>query len=451
MKIIIFGCGKIGTTIISALSNEGHDIVAIDRNSETVEEISNIYDVMGLCGNGVDCAVMTEAGVDTTDLFIAVTGSDELNMLSCFLAKKLGAKHTVARIRTPEYNDEDLGFLKHQLNLSATLNPELLAAQEIFDVLHFPFAVKVETFSNRSLKIIDIIIKENSPFANLSLSQLRQKIPASFLICHVERNEEIFIPDGNFVLKIGDKIGITATDAELMKLVKLTGVSQKPIKTVMILGAGKMAYYLSKLLVRSGVKVKIIDKDKKRCIEFSNLIPEATMICGDGMSKEVLFEEGLESTDAFIALTGNDEQNILISFTAVNNVPTVIAKVNHHALATTAEKLGLDRVISSKGAVSNLISRYVRALENSVGSNVEKLYKVMEGKAEVLEFNVLSDFEYVNIPLREMTLKKNILIAGIIRKRKSIIPSGADIIMPGDRVIVVASGHMLGDLTDIIE
>lgn len=450
MKIIILGCGKIGSTIISTLANEGHEIVAIDRSAEVIEEITNIYDVMGLCGNGVDCDVMNEAGVQSTDLFIAVTSSDELNMLSCFLARKLGAKHTIARIRTPEYNDEDLVFLKNELDLSATLNPELLAAHEIYDILHFPSATKVETFSNRKLKIIDFIIRDGSPFVDLSLSQIRQKYNANFLICCVVRNDEVFIPDGNFVIKSGDRIGITATNAEFMKLMKFAGLSQKPVKSVMMLGAGKTTYYLAKMLTQNGVKVKIIDKDKDRCIEFSNKIPEAIMIYGDGMNKEVMFEEGLESTDAFIALTGNDEQNILISFTAVNVVPTVIAKVNHHALASTAEKLGLDRVISAKNATSSLISKYVRALENSLTSNVEKLYKIADGKAEVLEFNVSADFKSVNIPLKEMKLKKNILIAGITRGRKSIIPSGADSILPGDTVIVVASGIILGDLSDIL-
>lgn len=450
MKIILFGCGKIGSTIISTLAKEGHEIIAIDKSNVAIEEVTNIYDIMGLCGNGVDCAVMTEAGIESADLFIAVTGSDELNMLSCFLARKLGAKHTIARIRTPEYNDEDLGFLKHELDLSATLNPELLAAHEIFDNLHFPSAIKVETFSNRSLKIIDFLLKENSPFVELSLSQLRQKYNLSFLICRVERNDEIFIPDGNFVLKVGDKVGITATNTDFMKLMKETGLSKKPVKSVMLLGAGKITYYLAKMLVQSGVKVKIIDKDKDRCLEFSNMIPEAQIIYGDGMNKEVLLEEGLESTDAFIALTGNDEQNILISFTTVNIVPTVIAKVNHHALATTAEKLGLDRVVSAKSATSSLIARYSRALENSLGSNVEKLYKLADGKTEVLEFNVLPDFKYVHIPLKDMKIKKNILVAGIIRGRKPFIPSGSDMIEPGDKVIVVASGIILGDLTDIM-
>lgn len=451
MKVIIFGCGKIGSTIISTLVKEGHKIVAIDRSNEAVDEITNIYDVMGLCGNGVDCAVMTEAGIESTDLFIAVTGSDELNMLSCFLARKLGAKHTIARIRTPEYNDEDLGFLKHELDLSASINPEKLAAHEIFDILHFPSAVKVETFSNRSLKIIDFIIHENSPFADLTLSQLRQKFAANFLVCNVVRNDEVYIPDGNFKIKVGDKIGITATDSEFMKLMKIAGLNQKPVKSVMILGAGKIAYYLAKMLVENGVKVKIVDKDKDRCLEFSNMIPEVTMIYGDGMNKEVLFEEGVENAEAFIALTGNDEQNILISFTTVNQVSTVIAKVNHHELAVTAEKLGLDRVVSAKSATSSLMAKYARALENSLGSNVEKLYKLIDGKAEVLEFNVLPDFNYTNITLKDMKIKKNVLIAGIIRGRRSIIPSGSDIILPGDRVIVVASGMILGDLKDIME
>ncbi len=451
MKIIIFGCGKIGSTIISTLCVEGHEIVAIDRCNETVEEISNIYDVIGICGNGVDCAIMSEAGVEQCDLFIAVTGSDEMNMLSCFLAKKLGAQHTIARIRNPEYNDVDLAFLKQQLDLSDAINPELLAAHEIYDILHFPFAVKVETFSNKTIKIVEIILKDDSPFVDLSLSEARQKFQDNFLVCHVVRNEEVIIPDGNFVMQSGDKIGITAGNSEILKLMKSIGVSQRPIKSVMILGAGKIAYYLAKMLIRDGVKVKIIDKDKETCLSFSNLIPEATIILGDGMNKEVMREEGIDSSDAFIALTGNDEKNILISFTAVESVGTVIAKVNHHALATTAEKLGLDRVVSAKSAVSSVISKYVRALDSSKGSNVEKLYKIMDGKAEVSEFKVLADFSYCNIPLKDMKLKNNILIAGIVRKRKAIIPSGNDYIMPDDRVIVVASGIILSDLKDIME
>ncbi len=452
MKIIIFGCGKIGTTLISSLSNEGHDIVAIDRSPKVIEEVANIYDVIGLCGNGIDCDTMEEAGIDEAELFVAVTGSDELNMLGCFMARKMGAKHTVARIRNPEYNDENLSFMKQQLHISVTLNPELSVAHEIFNLLRFPSATKIETFSERKLEIVDFHLKDDSPIIGQSLSELRRKNSASFLVCDVVRGDEVFIPDGNFVLKEGDTVGLTASHDEIKKLFKSLGMIEKHAKSVMILGASKITYYLAKRLLADGVTVKIVEKDADTCAEFSRILPQAIIIYGDGMDQEVLLEEGLPSTDAFIALTGNDEQNILTSFFAVNcEVPTVISKVNRPELASTAEKLGLDRIVSTKNTVSNVVARYARALENSMGSNVETLYKLVDGKAEALEFNVLPDFEYCNIPLKDMKFKKNVLIAGIIRQRKPIIPSGSDVIMAGDKVIVVTSGRILGDLSDIME
>ncbi len=451
MKIIIFGCGKIGSAIISSLVNEGHEIVAIDRDPAVIEEITTQYDVMGLCGNGVDCNIMNEAGVGLAELFIAVTGSDELNMLSCFLAKSLGAKNTIARIRTPEYNDSDLVYLKQKLNMSVTLNPESLVAHEIYDILHFPSAIKVETFSSRSFKIIDFIVKEDSPFANTTLWEARKQTQTKFLICHVVRGDEVFIPDGNFRVLPGDKIGFTAPKRDLSKLIS-TSSGRKRLKNVIILGASKISYYLSKLLIEEGINVKIIEIDKERCLEMSNVLPDVTFINGDGMNQEILLEEGLKDADAFIALTGNDEQNILSSFAASGqSVPTVIAKVNKPELAITAEKLGLDRIVSTKSSISSIIARYARAIENSLGSNVETLYKLMDGKAEVLEFNVLPDFKGTNIPLRDMKLQKNILITGIIRNRQPIIPSGEDVILPYDKVVVVASGRQLDDLNDILE
>lgn len=452
MKIIIFGCGKIGTTITAALTGEGHDIIVIDKNTKAVEEVSNIYDVMGLCGNGIDRDTMLEAGVEDAELFIAVTGSDELNMLSCFLARCMGAKHTVARIRNPEYNDDDLGFMKHHLDISVALNPELLVAKEIFNILRFPSAVKVETFSGKNLEIVELHLKADSPFVGITLSELRKKHPEKFLVCNVMRDDEVYIPDGNFELKAGDRIGVTAAHNEIQKLLKNSGMPQKQPKSVMILGAGRITYYLAKMLIGIGVLVKIVEIDQQICSYFSKILPGAIMILGDGMQPEVLLEEGISSADAFIALTGNDEENILSSFfVAGQKVPTVISKVNRPELAATAERLGLECIVSPKSTVSNIISRYVRALNNSVGSNVETLYKLMDGKAEVLEFKVRDDFKYTKIPLRDMSLKKNVLVAGIIRGRKPIIPNGDDIILPDDNVVVLAAGQKFHDLSDIIE
>ena len=452
MKVIIVGCGKIGQTIIEDLAAEGHDLVAIDLNQDVVDEISNIHDVMAVCGNGTDFNTLVEASVQNTEMFIAVTSSDEVNMLSCFIARKLGAKHTIARIRNPQYNAESIAFLRQHLDLSMAINPEMLAAREMFNILKLPSAVKIATFSVRNYEIVELILKEGSLLTGIKLSDLRNKFKAKFLICAVRRGDDIFVPDGHFVLYPGDKIGITAEPSEFQKLIKATGIEKKQAKNILILGGSRIAFYLSKLLALSGTSVKIIEKDEEKCTDLSDALPKATIINGDGAQQELLLEEGLDSVDAFISLTGMDEENILISiFASVHNVPTVITKVNRNELAELASKLGIDRIISPKDITSDVVVRYARALENSRGSNVETLYNIMDGKAEVLEFNVRDDFKHTGIPLKDITLKKDILIAGIIRDRKPIIPAGNDVIRENDKVIVLAANQRLNDLSDIIK
>ena len=451
MNIIVVGCGKIGVAIIDNLVKEGHNVVAIDNRIEAVEEIRDIYDIMCMCSNGADFNTLKEAGIENTDMFIAVTGSDELNMLSCIIAKKTGAKHTVARVRNPEYNDKSIGFIKQQIELSLILNPEYLVAKEIFNILKFPAAINVETFSRGNFEMAELLLRDKSPITGISLIELRKKVQANFLICVVQRGDDVFIPDGNFVLKSGDRIGITADSTEIQKLLKMLGILQKGIKDVMILGGGRIAYYLSKMLISSGNSVKIIDKDRARCEVLSDVLPKARIINGDGTDRELLLEEGLASSDSFVALTGMDEENILISiFAESKQVKKVISKVNGSELSDMAEKLGLDCIVTPKQTVSGVISRYARALANSAGSNVETLYKLMDGKVEAAEFNVAPDFGYQRIPIKELKLKKNILISGIIRKRKAIIPSGDDVITAGDRVIVIAANTVLKDLSDIM-
>lgn len=451
MKITVAGCGKIGTTVLSSLVAEGHDVVAIDDDPSVIAEITNIYDVMGVCGNCVDSDTLDEANVGKTDLFFASTGSDELNMLGCFIAKKMGAKHTIAKISNPEYNDHSLGFMQKQLDLSLTVNPELLAAHEIFNVLKMPSAAKIETFSGRSLEMAELRLKPDSPLDGISLTELRKKYRASFLISVVQRGEDVYIPDGNFVLKSGDKIALTATPTEIQRLLKMLGLMQKQARNVMILGASKTAFYLSKLLLGSGNNVKIIELDRNRCDEFCEKLPGVSMINGDGAEQELLLEEGLPSMDAFVTLTGIDEINILLAcFASSQNVAKVVSKVNREALSSMAEKLGLDCTVSPKKSLSDIIVRYARALQNSEGSNVETLYKIMDDKAEALSFVILPDCELIGKPLRNLKLKKNILIAGISRQRKTIIPSGDDFIMAGDKVIVIAAGTRMQDISDVL-
>ncbi len=451
MNIVVVGCGKIGTTVVSSLDSEGHDVVAVDTNPAVIDEISDIYDVICICGNGADYDTLLEAGIDKADMFVAITGSDELNMLSCVIAKKMGAKYTVARIRNPEYNDKNLPFVKQYLDLSLHINPELLVANELFNILKLPSAVNIETFSRRNFQLVEILIKENSVLCGMSLIELRKKYKSNFLIGLVMRNDEVYVPDGNFVIEKGDRVGIIATPHEIHKFFKTVGVMKKQAKNIMILGASTTAFYLAKMLLNAGSNVTIIDKDKERCELAAQRLPGAVVINGDGASQEVLLEEGLLTSDALVTLTGLDEENILVSFFAMSqNVPKVIAKINRNELIAMAEKLGIDSIISPKRIISDVITRYARALQNSVGSNVETLYKFMDGRIEALEFNVSSDFKAQQIPLKDMKLKHNVLIGGIIRKRKAFIPTGDDFIAAGDRVVVISEGHKMDDLSDIL-
>lgn len=453
MRIIIFGCGSIGTMIASCLLAEGHDIIAVDNDRNAITEITNMYDVIGVCGNGADCDTLLEADVANCDMFISVAGSDELNMLACYIARRMGAKNTVARIRNPEYNDQSLVSLKEYLGLTSALNPEDLIAHEIHNVLRFPSAVEVESFTNRRLEMVDLRIKEDSPLLGISMIDLRKKYPAKFLICAVLRDGEIYIPDGRFELKKNDRIALTAAPNELHKLMKNLGILKRQARNVMIIGASRISFYLAKKLLNSGISVKIIERDEETCKEFAKSLPNAVIINGDGSREDLLLEEGIKNMDAVISLTDNDEENILNSFfVSTLDVPKIVTRVERNELYSTAEKLGLDSIVSPNKSVAGIILRYVRAIENSMGSNVERLYKIMENKAEALEFNVLPDFAYCHIQLKDLNpkLKQNILIAGILRDRKPIIPAGDDVILPGDKVVVLSKGHKFNDLSDII-
>lgn len=453
MNIIVVGCGKIGTAIISNLVSEGHDVTAVDNSQAVVSEIANIYDVMSVCGNGTDCETLTEAGVEKTDLFIAVTNSDELNMLSCFLAERMGASYTIARIRNPEYNDRSLNFMRQELNISMAINPELLMAQELYNILKLPSAFKVEYFSRRNLEMIEMRLKEDSPLCGIKLSKLREKQKINFLISAVLRQGKVIIPDGNFELHAGDIISIASAPADMQKVLKSFGMLKKQSRNIMILGGSKTAFYLAKMLLSSGNDVRIIEKDLSRCERLSELLPGAVIIHGDGSKQELLLEEGLRSIDAFVSLTEKDEENILISiFAGSQNVPQVISKINRSEMVSMAEKLGLDCIVSTKSVTSDIVLRYTRALQNTLGSNIETLYKIMDGKAEALEFNVRPGSPLVGTAIKNLEIKSGVLIAGIIRpEKKSVIPTGDDVIYEGDHVIVLAADHRLSDLKDIIK
>lgn len=452
MNIIVVGCGKIGTTVLESLVAEGHNVTAVDNRPLPLNDITNIHDVMTVCGNGADCETLKEAGAADADMVVATTGSDEVNMLCCHVAKKMGVPNTVARIRKPEFNDSSLIQMKELLDLSLSINPDRLAALEMYHILRLPAAVKLETFSSGNFEMIEIKLKEDSPFVGVPLYELRDKFKATFLVCVVQRGKEVFIPGGNFVLQGGDRVGITAKHSELQKLLRNIGAKKKQARKVMILGGSRTAYYLAKRLLEAGVDVKIIDKDRDTCEALCELLPGASVICGDGTQQELLLEEGLQSMDAFVSLTGLDEQNILLAFfAAANEVHKVIPKVNRRELGVLAQRLGLDCIVSPRSTIADVLVQHARALENSMGSSVEKLYRLMDDGAEALEFKVKDDPRLVNIPLKTLQLKRQILVAGINRGREALIPTGDDVILPGDKVVVITAAGKLNDLSDILK
>lgn len=453
MKIIIVGGGKVGKTIIESMLKEKHEVILVDNDPAVVGNVTNLYDVMGICANGTEYEKLLEAGADKADLFIAVTGSDELNMLSCFAAKKIGARHTVARVRNSEYNTASWGFMKQQLEISMAVNPEKLAAEAIYDILKLPSATKVESFTARSFEVIEIIVKKGSAIDGMTLVDLRKKFSEKFLVCVVQRENDVFIPNGTFRVLSGDKIGVMVTNDDAHSILKKIGYPAKEAKNIMLIGASKTALYLADMLIKGRSSVKIIEKDPEVCdIVCERLSSKASVVCGDGMSREILLEEGVDGLDALVALTDRDEENILISFYALSKqVQKVIAKVNRNELSSISENLGLETTFSPKNIVADILVRYARAIGNSIGSKVETLYSLFGGNAEALEFNVEQDFEFAGVPIKKLETKPGILVAGITRGDEALIPGGDDCILSGDKVIVVAKGERLCNLSDILK
>ncbi len=452
MKVIIVGDGRVGSTIAEQLAKEGHDIVVIDKDVDALKESANVNDVMCIEGNGALYAIQQQAGADTADLLIACTSSDELNMFCCYLAKKIGAKHTIARVRNPEYSQQ-IHLLKDDMGLSMAINPDFAAANEITRVLLFPSAEKVELFARGRVELVERTIKAGSLLIDLSLSELYRKFQIKILVCAVQRGSEVIIPDGNFVLQEGDRIHIAATHKEIEKFFKRLGNLKDKVKTVLIIGGGRIGYYLAHQLINIGMDIKIIEQNYDRCLELCEDLPKATIICGDGTDHDLLKEEGLAHFDAFVAVTGNDEGNMIMSlYASTNNVPTVVTKVNRATYADAIDKLGLSSVVSPKLVTASRIVSYVRAMHNSLSSGVETLYQLVGGRVEALEFSIKEKARYIGIPLKDLSFKKDALIACIVRGRETIIPGGNDSIQVGDSVVVVtAAEHRLYDLEDILQ
>lgn len=451
MKIIIVGCGKVGTTLAEQLNRENHDITLIDTNEEAIQNISDSADVMGVTGNGAVYQVQMEAGIQDADLLIATTNSDELNMLCCLIAKKAGNCHTIARIRNPEYSSE-IRYIREELNLSLAINPELAAAREIARLLRFPSAIKIEPFAKGRIELLKFLIPEHSLLNDMRVMNVVNRLKSNVLICVVERGNDVVIPDGNFVMKKGDKISFIASHQESADFFKKAGVDNNIVKSAMFVGGGKLTHYLCRLLEDTKIKIKIIERDEERCRQLSELLPKAMIIHGDGTDEQLLLEEGIRQTEAFASLTGFDEENIMLSlYASSQSKAKLITKVNKIAFENVINSLNLGSLIQPKMLTAEIILQYVRAMQNSMGSsNIETLYKIAADKAEALEFRVKEGSPILGIPLEKLKLIDNLLVACINRGGTIITPRGKDTVEAGDTVIVVTTHTGLNDLTDIL-
>ena len=450
MKIVIIGDGKVGYKLAKQLSSEKYDIILIDNNEEKLRKSIERMDVFCVAGEGGSVEVQQRADVPHADLVIACTSTDECNMLSCLIARRLGARHTIARVRNPIYYKQ-IDFLKKDLHLSMVVNPELIVAGDITRLLLFPDASKVETFVKGRVELVEFPI-HCGKLEGLSLSELYARFQVQVLVCAVESGETVLIPDGDYILKAGDKLHIAASHQNMEQFFKKIALRKEKIKNAMICGGGRGAYYLASQLCNLGMNVKIIERNRERCEELCELLPQATIINGDATEHDLLIEEGIEKTDAFIALTGMDEENIIMSlFASKQSVSKVIVKINEDRRAMMIDELGLDSIVSAKTATADAILGYVRARRNSqCSANVETMYQLLDGRVEALEFIIKSENAYTGVPLKDLNLKVNNIIACIARGRKIIIPNGDDSIQVGDSVVIITMTKQIRDLDDIL-
>ncbi len=450
MKIIIVGAGKVGSTIAKQLIRENHNIVMIDNSSSVVEKLLTDVDLMTVVGNGASYEVQKEAGVSDADLLIAVTESDEINLLSCMLARKLGCKETAARVRNPEYNSQ-LRLLSEEYGLSLAVNPESYAAHAIFSFLQFPSFVKIESFTKSRTNIAEIKVDSTFPLLGVSLGEMKKRVSLNMLICAVKREESIIIPKGSYRFEEGDTLYVTAPRSELAKIVKAFALPGGKIRSVIIIGGGKIARYLTEELLSAGANVKIIEKDYKKCLELADQFPKAVIINEDGTNPQVLMEEGISDADAIVPLTGIDEQNLVISMFATHaGIRKAITKINRKEYSPLFEENEIDSIINPSELISNEIIRFVRAVESATEDAVRSLYKIVDGEVEALEFTASSQTKNLGVPLASIKIKENILVACINHRGNVKIAGGLDSFSEGDSVVVIARAeYPIRTLNDI--
>lgn len=450
MKIIIVGCGKVGYALAEQLSEEGHDITFIDTNDDKLEQTLSVLDVQGVSGNGTSFRVQLEAGIKESDMLIAVTGQDEVNLLCCLIAKKAGNCSTIARVRNPEYFEE-IKYLREELGISMAINPELACAQGIARLIEVPSALDITSFAKGRINLIKLSVPDDSTIHSMTVFEFATKIHANTLICAVDRGHEVIIPDGNTVLQRGDSMYVIIPPKEIHTLLSKIGIKAKPIKSVIIIGGGTISYYLAKHLQANHVKVKIVEINHEKCEQLSELLPHTLIINGNATDRQLLLEEGIADADAFVSLTNMDEENLVLSLFA-NKVSDakIITKVDKVSFEEVVDDLPIGTIACPKNITAKSILQYVRALQNSFGSNVETLYRMLDDKVEALEFAIKQDSKVTNTPLMELNLKKNLLVCAIVRNGKVITPSGKDVILNGDTVIIVTTNKGLTDIKDIL-
>lgn len=451
VKIIIAGAGRIGTELTKVLSEEGHDITLIDENADIIYHASNAYDVICVEGNATIAETLVEAGADTADILIAATQKDEVNMVCGISAKKLGTKEVIVRVRETEYMKQS-EFLRDALGISFIINPEYECAKEISRILRFPSAARVEVFSKSSTELVEHHVREDGKLDGVKLKDLERLFKAKVLVGIVKRGEEIFIPNGDFALKGGDTLEITGLSNEVRKFFISAGEYRRPIKDVIIMGGGRISVYLASLLIDSGIDVTVIEMDRAQCERFCEIVPKAHVICADGTSNEVLLEENIKNVGGFVALTGDDGDNIVTSMYASKcGVEKIVTKVNRDHYSDIIDKTILESLVTPKNVIAQQLARYVRAMDNSMESGMESLYRIADGKAEALEFRVSAGAKCIGKPLKDLRIRKDMIIAAIIHGSKAQIPNGNSVISEGDHVIVITAAGRLNDIDSIIE
>jgi trk system potassium uptake protein TrkA len=451
MKIVIIGLGRTGTTILKNLSGEGHTISIIDDNKDKIESLIERYDVQGVVGNGASLDIQREAGVKGADVAISLTKSDELNVFACLVAKKLGAKYTIARVRNPEYRAQILE-MKDELGISMIVNPEQDTATEIFNLISLPEIAKAERFAKGRVMLVEIVAEKGCALVGETLISIAKKINTRVLICAVQRGDEVIIPSGNFTIEEGDRLHFTSEAQHLRNFLSEIKIVKSPLKSIMIVGGSKIGYYLADKLSKNKYNIKLIENNKKIAEELAEELPRVTVINGNGTQHDLLIEEGIEAMDAFVALTDIDEENMVVSmFANKMNVRKTITQIKSSDLYGMLSELGIKNKVSPVDIVADRIVSYIRALENSTGSNVLTLYRLVGNRVEALEFLAKREEKFYNKPLRELNIKDNCLIACIIRGTTVIIPDGNATIQLGDNVIAVTTHKNFDDLADILE